>query len=72
MGKHENKKDVPAQSQSQPGPTNENPNEDVENGTQSTIQPGGAGDGVPGGQPSQPVAPSDGGNPAAPGGAPQQ
>lgn len=60
------------QSKSQPGPTNDNPNEDVENGTQSQIQPGGAGEGLPGGQPSQPSAPSDGGNPAAPGGAPQQ
>lgn len=53
------------QSPSQPGPTNPNPNEDVENGTQSQIQPGGAGEGEPGGQPTQPSVPSDGGNPAA-------
>lgn len=32
------------QSPSQPGPTNDNPNEDVANGTQSQIQPGGEGD----------------------------
>lgn len=57
------------QSQSQPGPTNENPNEDRENGTQSTIQPGGAGEDLPGGQPTAPSQPSDGGDPAAnPGG----
>lgn len=51
------------QSQSQPGPTYENPNEDVENGTQSTIQPGGQGEGstTTGGV----SVPSDGGNPAA-------
>lgn len=38
--------DVPAQSQSIPGPTNDNPNEDVADGNQSTIQPGGQGDGT--------------------------
>lgn len=43
---------VPEQSQSQPGPTNPNPNEDVENGTQSQVQPGGANEPMPGGQPA--------------------
>lgn len=51
------------QSQSQPGGTNENLNEDRDNGTQSTVQPGGQGDGAQttGGQ----SVPTDGGNPAA-------
>lgn len=53
------------QSQSQPGQTNENPNEDRENGTQSTVQPGGAGEELPAGQPTAPNQPSDGGNSAA-------
>lgn len=56
---------VPDQSQSQAGQTNDNPNEDVENGTQSQIQPGGANQPAPGGEPTQPSVPSDGGNPAA-------
>lgn len=51
--------DVDPQSQSQAGPTNDNPNEDVENGTQSQVQPGQGDDAASGG------APSDGGNPAA-------
>jgi hypothetical protein len=64
MGAHQNREEQQnPQSQSIPGPTNENPNEDVENGTQSQIQPGGQGDGntSTGGV----SVPSDGGNPAA-------
>lgn len=57
--------DVNPQSQSQPGATNDNPNEDVKDGNQSKIQPGGAGAGAPGGQPTGPSVASDGGNPAA-------
>jgi hypothetical protein len=54
------------QSQSQPGGTNDNPNEDRDNGTQSTIQPGGDGQPTPGGQPADGQSqPSDGGNDAA-------
>jgi hypothetical protein len=57
------KKDVNPQSQSIPGPTGQNPNEDVADGNQSTIQPGGQGDGTTttGGT----SVPSTGGNPAA-------
>lgn len=64
MGQHENHEEQQnPQSQSIPGPTNDNPNEDVANGTQSQIQPGGQGDGstTTGGT----SVPSDGGNPAA-------
>lgn len=61
MGKHQDKQDP--QSQSIPGPTNENPNEDVNNGTQAQVQPGGQGDGsqTTGGT----SVAGDGGNPAA-------
>jgi hypothetical protein len=55
----QNQQGVPAQSQSQAGPTNENPNEDVNNGTQSQVQPGEGNDAATG------SVPSDGGNPAA-------
>lgn len=55
------------QSQSQTGGSTENPNEDVANGTQSTVQPGegGGADGAPGGGPTAPNTASDGGNTAA-------
>lgn len=73
MGRHKDKAgDIPAQSQSIPGPTGDNPNED---GQSSTIQPGtgsgntvggGTGDGTtPAPNPGAPSTPSDGGNPAA-------
>jgi hypothetical protein len=63
MGEKKNNNDVPAQSQSMPGPTNDNPNADVADGNQSTIQPGGQGDGASttGGTSTA----STGGNPAA-------
>ncbi len=55
--------DVPPQSQSQTGGVNENPNADVADGNQSTIQPCEGNDAASG------ATPSDGGNPAAnPGG----
>jgi hypothetical protein len=53
MGNKREPNDFPEpQSPSQPGPTNENPNEDKADGNQSTVQPGGAGDstGTTGGQ----------------------
>lgn len=50
------------QSQSIPGPTADNPNEDVADGNQSTIQPGTGDGGTPTPAPGQP---STGGNPAA-------
>ncbi len=52
------------QSQSQPGATNDNPNEDVADGNQSTIQPG-AGERPPSGEFGGESNASDGGNAAA-------
>lgn len=59
--KHQDRDEQQAgpQSQSQPGPTNVNPNEDVADGNQSRIQPGDGNDGASG------AVPSTGGNPAA-------
>lgn len=88
MGKHKDEQDAwgrptgeagndtPAQSQSIPGPTADNPNEDNDGNT-GKIQPGSSGEGTGGGAvpapapatPGSTPAPSDGGNAAAnPGG----
>lgn len=76
MAKKNQDDKVPAQSQSQAGPTAHNPNEDVAEGNQSRIQPGGGAEGPGGTSSGDPATsttgdgnsgstPSDGGNPAA-------
>lgn len=70
--------DVEPQSQSIPGPTGDNPNEDVADGNQSSVQPGTGSGNTTGGQstgdaavgtnplpPATGSTPSDGGNAAA-------
>lgn len=45
MAKNNREEQQNPQSQSMAGSTNENPNEDVADGTQAQVQPGGQGDG---------------------------
>ncbi len=64
MARTNSNDNVDPQSQSQTGGTPENPNADVAEGNQSTIQPG-TGDGPDGDTYGGQSVPSDGGNPAA-------